>query len=415
MTSPNFNGFAISPDSEQLAEFLEDDGLPNIIRINSDEILYQPPQASFIGTKYLKGDLLGEGSYSKVKEVLDIETLCRRAVKIVKLRKIRRIPNGLANVKREINIMKSLNHRNVIRLIEVFYNEEKMKKYIVLEYCCCNLQEMLDECPAKRFPEWQTHYYFCQLAEGVDYLHSRGIIHKDIKPANLLLTVDQVLKITDLGVSEQLDRFAEDDSISTSQGSPVSQAPEIAAGDETFSGFKIDIWSCGITLYRMCATDYPFDGETIYRLYDAIAKAEYTTPENASEHLQALIKGMLAKRAEERLSMKDVKNSRWFREQKEIIGLGVAMPSAPDNPAFSMTVLSGLKMLVAPEEVRADQISDDNGTDEVILGATACYDITNNAATSLEAENTTENGQRSSNHLQAQAPTHRKHRKCTIS
>lgn len=75
---------------------------------------------------------------------------------------------------------------------------------------------------------------------------------------------------------------------------------------------------------------------------------------------------------------------RWFREQKEIIGLGVAMPSAPDNPAFSMTVLSGLKMLVAPEEVRADQISDDNGTDEVILGATACYDITNNAATSLE-------------------------------
>ena len=100
MTSPNFNGFAISPDSEQLAEFLEDDGLPNIIRINSDEILYQPPQASFIGTKYLKGDLLGEGSYSKVKEVLDIETLCRRAVKIVKLRKIRRIPNGLANVKR---------------------------------------------------------------------------------------------------------------------------------------------------------------------------------------------------------------------------------------------------------------------------------------------------------------------------
>ena len=77
-----------------------------------------------------------------------------------------------------------------------------MYTYIVLEYCCCNLQEMLDECPAKRFPEWQTHYYFCQLAEGVDYLHSRGIIHKDIKPANLLLTVDQVLKITDLGVSE---------------------------------------------------------------------------------------------------------------------------------------------------------------------------------------------------------------------
>jgi len=61
---------------------------------------------------------------------------------------------------------------------------------------------MLDECDQKKFPEWQAHYYFMQLIDGLEYLHSRGIIHKDIKPANLLLTIDQVLKITDLGVSE---------------------------------------------------------------------------------------------------------------------------------------------------------------------------------------------------------------------
>lgn len=61
---------------------------------------------------------------------------------------------------------------------------------------------MLDKCDTKMFPEWQAHYYFTQLIDGMDYLHSQGIIHKDIKPANLLLTVDQVLKIADLGVSE---------------------------------------------------------------------------------------------------------------------------------------------------------------------------------------------------------------------
>nr|XP_008509735.1 PREDICTED: serine/threonine-protein kinase STK11-like [Equus przewalskii] len=75
------------------------------------------------------GDLLGEGSYGKVKEVLDSETLCRRAVKILKKKKLRRIPNGEANVKKEIQLLRRLRHRNVIQLVDVLYNEEKQKIY----------------------------------------------------------------------------------------------------------------------------------------------------------------------------------------------------------------------------------------------------------------------------------------------
>lgn len=97
-------GFIVQPEPDAWRSFMadDDDMLPSIIRIDSEEILFEEdrPKASFIGNKYLKGDLLGDGSYSKVKEVLDIETLCRRAVKIVKLRSIRRIPNGYENVKR---------------------------------------------------------------------------------------------------------------------------------------------------------------------------------------------------------------------------------------------------------------------------------------------------------------------------
>lgn len=72
-----------------------------IHRIDSTEVIYQPrrKRAKLIG-KYLMGDLLGEGSYGKVKEMLDSETLCRRAVKILKKKKLRRIPNGEANVKK---------------------------------------------------------------------------------------------------------------------------------------------------------------------------------------------------------------------------------------------------------------------------------------------------------------------------
>ena len=77
------------------------DVLPFIHRISSDQILYQSKkkQCKFIG-KYVMGELLGEGSYGKVKEVLDSETLCRKAVKILKRRKLRRIPNGEQNVLR---------------------------------------------------------------------------------------------------------------------------------------------------------------------------------------------------------------------------------------------------------------------------------------------------------------------------
>lgn len=75
-------------------------------RVNSDQIIYQTKKKKFkmIG-KYVMGDLLGEGSYAKVKEMMDTETLCRRAVKILKKRKLRRIPNGEENVKRYVLIV----------------------------------------------------------------------------------------------------------------------------------------------------------------------------------------------------------------------------------------------------------------------------------------------------------------------
>ena len=72
-------------------------------KYDSTDIIYSQPQrpkAKIIGGKYLKGELLGEGSYSKVKEMLDVNTLCRRAVKIMKQRRLRRIPNGETNVQR---------------------------------------------------------------------------------------------------------------------------------------------------------------------------------------------------------------------------------------------------------------------------------------------------------------------------
>lgn len=90
--------------------------------------------------------------------------------------------------------------------------------YLVMEYCVCVLQEMLASAPQSKLPLYQAHKYFVQLIDGLEYLHGQGVIHNDIKPGNLLLSLDDALKISDFGVAEKLDAFAADDKCTKGQG-----------------------------------------------------------------------------------------------------------------------------------------------------------------------------------------------------
>lgn len=332
-----------------------------IHRIDSTEVIYQPrrKRAKLIG-KYLMGDLLGEGSYGKVKEMLDSDTLCRRAVKILKKKKLRRIPNGEANVKKEIQLLRRLQHKNVIQLVDVLYNEEKQKMYMVMEYCVCGMQEMLDSVPEKRFPVFQSHGYFCQLLDGLEYLHSQGIVHKDIKPGNLLLTTDGALKISDLGVAEALHPFAEDDTCRTSQGSPAFQPPEIANGLDTFSGFKVDIWSAGVTLYNITTSLYPFEGDNIYKLFENIGKGDYSVPEECGPLLSDLLNGMLEYDPVKRFSIQHIRQHNWVRKKHPPSEPPVPIPANAESrdPWRSMTVVPYLEDLHGYTEEDDDELFD---------------------------------------------------------
>ncbi|KAM9428863.1 serine/threonine-protein kinase STK11-like isoform 1-T2 [Salvelinus alpinus] len=336
-----------------------------IHRIDSTEVIYQPrrKRAKLIG-KYLMGDLLGEGSYGKVKEMLDSDTLCRRAVKILKKKKLRRIPNGEANVKKEIQLLRRLQHKNVIHLVDVLYNEEKQKMYMVMEYCVCGMQEMLDSVPEKRFPVFQAHGYFLQLLDGLEYLHSQGIVHKDIKPGNLLLTTDGALKISDLGVAEALHPFAEDDTCRTSQGSPAFQPPEIANGLDTFSGFKVDIWSAGITLYNITTSLYPFEGDNIYKLFENIGKGDYSVPEECGPALSDLLQGMLEYDPVKRFSIQHIRQHNWVRKKHPPTEPPVPIPASAESRDVwrSMTVVPYLEDLHGYTEEDDDELYDQEDT-----------------------------------------------------
>uniref|UniRef100_A0A1I8NZ80 non-specific serine/threonine protein kinase n=1 Tax=Stomoxys calcitrans TaxID=35570 RepID=A0A1I8NZ80_STOCA len=312
-------------------------------RVDSAEIIYQQKKKNIkmVG-KYVMGDILGEGSYGKVKEVLDSENLCRRAVKILTKRKLRRIPNGEQNVQREIQLLKQLKHKNVVALLDVLYNDEKQKMYLIMEYCVGGLQEMLDNAPEKKIPLFQAHRYFQQLINGLEYLHGMRVIHKDIKPGNLLLTLEQTLKISDFGVAEQLELFATDDTCTTGQGSPAFQPPEIANGLESFSGSKVDIWSSGVTLYNLCTGLYPFEGDNIYRLLESIGRGQWEVPDwlyKLDHNLAVLILGMLQENPQKRYSIQQIRKDPWFISAPEEKGPPIPIPPLKSDKYRRSTVL----------------------------------------------------------------------------
>ncbi|TMS09726.1 Serine/threonine-protein kinase STK11 [Larimichthys crocea] len=316
-----------------------------IHRIDSTEVIYQPrrKRAKLIG-KYLMGDLLGEGSYGKVKEMLDSETLCRRAVKILKKKKLRRIPNGEANVKKQ----------HPSHAVPLFG--------MTGAYLNTHTPRTLNWTPYIS----ERARYFCQLLDGLEYLHSQGIVHKDIKPGNLLLTTDGALKISDLGVAEALHPFAEDDTCRTSQGSPAFQPPEIANGLDTFSGFKVDIWSAGVTLYNITTSLYPFEGDNIYKLFENIGKGDYTIPEECGPLLSDLLRGMLEYDPAKRFSIQNIRQHNWVRKKHPPSEPPVPIPASAESrdPWRSMTVVPYLEDLHGYTEEDDDELYD--GDDEII-------------------------------------------------
>jgi len=336
----------------------DEDAISDLIairRVDSRDVVYEnKKKTTKVLGRYVMGDVLGEGSYAKVKEAIDQDTLIRRAVKIMKKKKLRKIPNGEANVEREIKLLYELSHKNVMKLIEVLYNEEKGKIYMVLEYCCAVLKDMLDQTPDKKFPVWQSHDYFTQLLDGLEYLHSKGIIHKDIKPGNLLLDQAGVLKIADFGVCEQLDLFAADDTIVTSQGTPAFQPPEVANGWEKFAGFKIDVWSCGITLFNFSTGEYPFEGETIFKLFENIGKGDFSVPSYVDRVLESLLRSMLAKEPGDRPDIRTIQQHDWCRKRFPRTGKAVSAPPHDGDPLLSTTVLPYLENLHYPSPPGSD-------------------------------------------------------------
>ncbi|XP_032809466.2 calcium/calmodulin-dependent protein kinase kinase 1-like isoform X1 [Petromyzon marinus] len=246
------------------------------------------------------------------------------------------VRSPLDRVYQEIAILRKLDHPNVVRLVEVMDDAGEDNLYMVFELVRRGpVMEVPSECP---FSEEQSRQYFRDILMGIEYLHHQGIVHRDVKPSNLLLGDDGHIKISDFGVS---DRFHGDDAVLRgSAGTPAFCAPETLTHARTrFTGKALDVWAMGVTLHCFVFGICPFRDEHILALHNQIKTQAVTFPERPAigEPLKELLLAMLDKRPESRITVPQMKCHGW-------VTLGGTDPLPP--------------LHCAPVEVTCDEVRD---------------------------------------------------------
>ena len=195
--------------------------------------------------------LLGRGAFGKVKLAVNTSTDEPVAIKIMNRKKLARIDPDL--LKQEVMIMKTRRHPNLVKLHEVINDEECEKVYLIMEYMSgrtlTKTPMLNDRSTAAPLDISVLRSRFLGVLHGLAFLHSKNVIHMDIKPENILLDEAGMCKLADFGVCSILhpDGNPDDDTLHKTKGTPLFFAPEMLAGGP-FHGKATDVWALGITL-----------------------------------------------------------------------------------------------------------------------------------------------------------------------
>ncbi|PXF48013.1 CBL-interacting serine/threonine-protein kinase 24 [Gracilariopsis chorda] len=257
---------------------------------------------------YELGATLGRGNYGLVKLAVNCDTGEQFAVKIVKKEVLHDDSQGNVDIKREIAIMKALDHHNIVALNDVLYSPKRV--FLVMELVRGG--ELFESIVKNgRQSENVARQYFHQLIDAVHYCHHRGVYHRDLKPENLLLGENGELKITDFGFSAMKDYGSH--LLKTNCGSPHYCAPEVWNGaQDSYDGRKNDAWSCGIILYVMLTGKQPFFDEDDDILLDKVNACVVDYPDYVSDSAKDLMQRLMQKDPKKRYSLSKVKRHPWF-------------------------------------------------------------------------------------------------------
>lgn len=260
---------------------------------------------------YRTGKILGSGSFGEVRKVVHRETNEIRAVKI--FRKDLAVSNlTIEKLMEEIQILKILDHPNIIRLYEFF--EDAKRFYIIMELCGGG--ELFDEILNKQsFSEGVAATIVYQLISAVGYMHSKNVIHRDLKPENILLEEKgdvMNIKLIDFGAAVQ---FKPGNTVKGPIGTAYYIAPEVIKGSYNE---KCDLWSCGVIIFILLAGYPPFDGHNDEEILEKIKKLRPNFDNDVWKTISAEAKdivSLLLTNSHERISANEALNHKWFRKR----------------------------------------------------------------------------------------------------
>lgn len=283
--------------------------------------------------KITSNKTIGRGSFSYVypasKEQNSLwgtstEKVAIKIISIIELGKMKE------RLKYEIEVMKQLDHPNVIRLLDVIYQDDYV--FLVLNFCKNgDLHKFLNGRPLK---SKYARFYLKQMAQGLQYLYERNIIHRDLKPQNLLLDDTYTLKITDFGFAKYFDSGGMSETIC---GTPLYMAPEIMKFKKY--SIKSDLWSVGVILYEMIVGRTPYKAQNHMELLHKINTQAVIVPIylDVPEGCQNLIRGLLQKNPKDRMNWEQFFGHPWVLSEQGMGGMDISILASPktENLAFS--------------------------------------------------------------------------------
>ena len=263
---------------------------------------------------------LAEGGYGQVYLVKHLKIQKERAMKVIPIKS----KNADEKTDEEIELLKNLDHPNIVKLFEYFCDDEKY--YLITEYC--DGGDLFNLIRNKRvFSESSAAYIMYQIFRALIYCHyTHHLIHRDIKPENIVVYRQNKagedlydVKLIDFGISKIFNKL-EKNNDSKIRGSLNYIAPEVLQNN---FNEKCDIWSCGVILYVLVIGTYPFNGKDKDDILNKIQHGSYTFPseftKKASSEIRNLIHQCLKVNPDERISAKDALNHPFFKlyETKE--------------------------------------------------------------------------------------------------
>ena len=271
-----------------------------------------------VGDLYSNYDLcnyIGKGGFGRVYKVRHKLSNQYRAMKTIKCKSSSK--DALQMIQKEINILKSLDHPNIIKVYEFF----KTDRYIYIINELCTGGELFDKIvEVKYFSEAVACNIMRQLLSAVAYCHEKGVIHRDLKPENILIEKSEEknkdffhIKIIDFGTCEILQKTKLTEQIGTS----FYIAPEILK-----NGYneKCDLWSCGVILYILLCGSPPFYGKNEKEIFSKVIFGNYSFNQKIwtkiSKEAKNLVEKLLEVNPSKRLSAKEALNHKWFKINK---------------------------------------------------------------------------------------------------